>query len=460
MPRRSWKPRSTGAAGATRSSDIPGRYFAWHVVPSMLPYHFRPIEYPVVIGYTTWLTAWFGRSATGFFVVTGLLGVGLALLMTVMLSPLGGHRIWRWVFGVPLALYAFHNWDLLAMVPAIAGLLAFDRGRDRASGALLALGGCTKVFPALFVPPLAFLRWRAGDRRGALNLVGAFALAAGALNAPIALLHWHAWVYPASFQGSRPPTWGSLWHWLFTSPGVSALVGAHVQAFGDALVGRGAGRRACRDLDDRGAAPARRDGHRCRSRRRVPACEQGLLAELRPLAAAVLRRVAGRASGVRCLRREPLGIFVLVFGHLHGGWSSGVVTTLLPGLVAIRALTIVAVILTALRSDANGAPWSLGLRGLGHQLGLLDRELGFVGRGPALQAPPGADLGDEERQRGCEAEHDRREHEGDPGARDDGVVDGLVQRRGVRGGQPTERSEVDAAPVDLGDRLAPHDLRE
>lgn len=134
-----------GRGGHDALSDIPGRYFAWNVHPRLLPFGGHPIEYPVVVRYATWLIAWFGRSATGFFVVTGLLGAGLALVMTAMLHRRGGNRIWRWALGAPLALYAFHNWDLLAMVPAVAGLLAFDRHRDRTSGALLALGGFAKV---------------------------------------------------------------------------------------------------------------------------------------------------------------------------------------------------------------------------------------------------------------------------------------------------------------------------
>jgi hypothetical protein len=43
------------------------------------------------------------------------------------------------------------------------------------------------------------------------------------------------------------------------------------------------------------------------------------------------------------------GVFVLVYGYLHGGWPIGFVVALLPPLVIARALMIGAVIATALR---------------------------------------------------------------------------------------------------------------
>ena len=427
-----------GHRGHDALSDIPGRFFAWHVHPSLLPYHFHPIEYPVVVGYASWVIAWFGRTGTGFFVATGLTSAGLALVMTAMLLPRAGNRIWRWALGLPLALYAFHNWDLLAMVPAIAGLLAFDRDRDRTSGALLALGGFTKVFPALFLPPLAFVRWRAGDRRGACNLVGAFAVVAVVLNAPVALWRWHAWLFPASFQGARPPTWGSVWSWLFLSPGISSVVGTHAREFADVLSAVAVVAAVVaisliavrRQLDAMAIGGAVVGAFLLCNKVYSPNYDLWLLPFFVVLPVARRVFVGFIAS--------TLGIFVLVFGFLHGAWSHGVVMSLLPGLVALRALTIVGVILTALRRpEPSAGAASLGLRGLGHQLGLLDRERGLVIPGPALQASPRTDLGDEEGQRRRDCEHDGREDERHAGAGDDRVVDGVAQGRGVRRGQST-----------------------
>ena len=55
------------------------------------------------------------------------------------------------------------------------------------------------------------------------------------------------------------------------------------------------------------------------------------------------------------------GVFVLVYGHFHIGWSSGVVEALLPPLVAVRAITIIVVIVIALsdRGIRSRSPDSL-----------------------------------------------------------------------------------------------------
>lgn len=346
-----------GHGGHAALSDIPGRFFAWNVHPSLLPYRGSPIEYPVVIGYVAWMTGWFGQTVSSFFIANAALSAVLAIVMTLMLMERGGQRIWRWAFAVPLALYAFHNWDLVAMVPAMAGLIAFDRGRNHASGMLLALGASAKVFPGLFLPPLAVVRWRAGDRRGALALVGAFGITTVVLNGPVAWWSWSAWTYPLSFQGGRAATWGSLWYWLLRTPGAHALVGgnlhevANVLAF-IALVGALvliSVLAVRRRLDAMAIGAAVVGAFLLSNKVYSPNYDLWLVPFFVVLP--IPRRVwlAFAASA--------LGVFVLVYGHFHIGWSRGVVEALLPPFVVVRAVTIVAVVVTALLVSASSRPF-------------------------------------------------------------------------------------------------------
>ncbi len=352
-----------GHGGHDALGDIPGRFFAWHVHPSLLPYAHRPIEYPVVVGYLTWITSWFGHGAAGFFIANGLVAVLLALTMTLLLQSSGRHRIWRWAAGLPLALYAFHNWDLAVMVPAVAGLMAFEAGRDRASGALLAVGASAKVFPALFLPPLAVVRWHSGDRRGAARLGGAFLLTTLALNAPVALGSWSTWTFPATFQGARAATWGTLWFWLLRAPGLHLLVAGHLRVTADLL--------AIVTLVGALGAISLLATRRHLSAAAIGAAVVGVFLlsnkvyspnyDLWIVPFFVLLPLPRRTWVAFCA--ADLGIFVLVYGHLHGNWSSHVVMLLLAPLVALRALTIVAVIACALRgaeSKAGPAATRLG----------------------------------------------------------------------------------------------------
>ncbi len=345
--------------GRDALSDIPGRFLHWHLHASLLPYGGGPVEYPVVIGYVSWIAAWLGRRTSTFFVVNGVLSAALALGLTAVLRPYAGRRIWRWVAAPALVLYAFHNWDLLALAPTIVAVLAFDRHRDRLSGGLLAIGASAKVFPGLVLVPLAAVRWRSGDRRGAARLVGVFAAVTVMLNGPIALRSWSAWTYPLSFQGGRAPTWGSTWYWLLRSPVTRApvvheLIAHHLTTVADVagvLTLAGAlvliSTRAVRHhLDAVAIAAAVVGAFLLTNKVYSPNYDLWLV----PFFA--LLPVARRVWVAFCL--SDLAIFVLVYGHFHGQWSSDVVLVVLPVLVTLRALTILALILAALRLPVPG----------------------------------------------------------------------------------------------------------
>lgn len=338
-----------GKGGHDALSDLPGRFFAWHVHRAEWPYLGHPIEYPVVIGYVTSVTSWFGRTASSFFIANSVLSAGLALVMTIVLHARGGNRIWRWAAGVPLALYAFHNWDLVAMVPAVLGLVAFDQRKYRSSGALLAVGASAKVFPGLFLVPLALVRWRSGDRRGATRLTGAFLVMTAALNVPVAWSDWSTWTHPAVFQGARSATWGSLWSWIIRTPGVDALLGGNTQGAANGLgivamlgalvlISVLATRR---HLDPFAIGAAVTGAFLLTNKIYSPNYDLWIVPFF------VLLPIARRVWIGFCA--SALAIFVLVFGFLHGQWSAGVVDALLLVPVTVRALAIVAVILTALQ---------------------------------------------------------------------------------------------------------------
>jgi uncharacterized membrane protein len=329
-------------------SDIPGRFAAWHVRPTSLPYEWKPIEYPVVIGYLSWLLSWVGRGPWGFFVANAALTAGLAVVLTFLLEARGGARVYRWAAGIPLALYAFHNWDVVALVPAIAALLAFERRRDATSGALLAIGTLAKVFPCLLLPPLVWVRWHNGDRRGAGRLVGAFAITAVVLNAPIALTNWHAWTYPATFQGGRRATWGSLSFWLQRAPGVHPLLGPHLQPLATAvaivvLVGAMVGisyLAARHHLTPIEIGAAVVGVFLLTNQVYSPNYDLWLVPFFVLLPISRRSWIAFSACA--------LGIFVAVFGYLHGHWSGLAAERFLLPLVLVRAAVIVGVIYTAL----------------------------------------------------------------------------------------------------------------
>lgn len=339
--------------GHTALGDIPGRFFAWHLGPHTFPYLDVPVEYPVVIGYLAYLVSLVARSGSSFFGLTAVMNAGLVFVMTGLLRTRGGPRVWRWVLGVPVVLYAFHNWDIYAMVPAVLGIIAFEAGSDLGAGAWLGLGFSTKLFPGLLVPPLAAQRWCAGDRRGAARLIVGAVVVTLALNLPVAMASLHGWSDPARFQGARHATWGSLISWLTTPPWVGGqwladparvanVIAAVSLAVGLVVLAVFAVRR---NLSAAAVGAAVVGVFLLTNKVYSPNYDFWLVPFF------VLLPLSRRLWVAFCA--ADLAMFVVVLGRFHGLVDPDVARTLVPFVVAVRAVVIVGVIVFALRAQTE-----------------------------------------------------------------------------------------------------------
>jgi len=112
----------------------------------------------------------------------------------------------------------------------VAGVMSWERGRDRAAGIALGFGTVTKLYPAVVVVAAAVDLWRHGERARVRRLVTAAVATVAACNLPLLLLAPAGWWFPVKFQSARPPTWTSLWVLLFGRPGETSRVAATTQA--------------------------------------------------------------------------------------------------------------------------------------------------------------------------------------------------------------------------------------
>jgi hypothetical protein len=208
--------------------DVAKVYVHRGVRPDAPPYIDRMVEYPVVTGAVIYAASFAGDSPTTFLLAIAALNGVLALAVTGMVGRVAPQRAWRWALAPPLALFGAHNWDLLAIAPLVAGLLAFERRRDGTAGVLLAIGASAKLFPGVVIPPLIALRLARGDREGAMRLFGGAAITTALLNVPVMLADFHGWMSPFQFHGDRRPTWASLMHWVFRLPVLRDVVGGDV----------------------------------------------------------------------------------------------------------------------------------------------------------------------------------------------------------------------------------------
>jgi uncharacterized membrane protein len=151
--------------------------------------------------------------------------VGLALLAATATGLLWRHfgaRARRWLFAPPLIVEGLINWDLVAVAPAVGGLLFWSRSAFWA-GALLGVGAAAKLFPALYVAMLAASCVPAREWRRARQLLMGATVAVGTIVVPLLVVAPHAVGYFLDFHAARSPTRGTLLSFILRNPALPDL---------------------------------------------------------------------------------------------------------------------------------------------------------------------------------------------------------------------------------------------
>ncbi|QCQ92972.1 glycosyltransferase 87 family protein [Rhodococcus sp. SGAir0479] len=196
------------------------------------------VEYPVLSGSLMWLGALGAHTDATFLLHSALLLAPFGLLTAWLLGRLAGRAALLWAASPPLLLYAFHNWELPVVAVAVAAIAVVTsrrwsvRTRGVLAAVLLGIGFCLKLYPGLFVLPLALFVLTAGgvrdrrDVRGALAVLGSAAATVVAINVPFAVADAAGWRASFTFQQQRQAdiTSNSIWYW-----GLRPLMGGGIR---------------------------------------------------------------------------------------------------------------------------------------------------------------------------------------------------------------------------------------
>jgi uncharacterized membrane protein len=193
-------------------TDIVPLYRSEGLFDRAIPYLDAPNEYPVGTAMFMWLASLPVRGEGAFFLANAAGLAVLGLTTAWLLFGMSGSRALLFALAPSLALYAFLNWDLLAVALTTAGLAAFFHRRDRTAGVLLGLAVAAKVYPVLVLAPLCLDRIRTGDRRGAVRLMLAAVITWVIVDLPFAALAPGRWSFFFRFSSTRAPTPATLWH--------------------------------------------------------------------------------------------------------------------------------------------------------------------------------------------------------------------------------------------------------
>jgi hypothetical protein len=199
-------------------SDIGHLYEARRVDRGSLPYVDRPLEYPPLIGIVMYVAGLPGNGSPRVSFVFNAVGLALlAAMVTWLLWRHFGARTRRWLLAPPLIFEGLINWDLVAVAPAVGGLLIWSRSAFWA-GALLGVGAAAKLFPGLYVAMLVADCVPAREWRRAGQVIAGAVLAVATIVVPLLVVAPDAVGYFLDFHAARSPTRGTILSFILRNP--------------------------------------------------------------------------------------------------------------------------------------------------------------------------------------------------------------------------------------------------
>jgi len=172
------------------------------------------MAYPVGSGVVMFATAAIANGPAEYLLVNAILLGAIALACAALLVRLVGVSAIRWAAAPILALYAFHNWDLLAVGCVVAGCFMQARERPGWAGLWFGAGIAVKLYPVLFLAPLALERLWARDNRGAARAAAAGIAAFVLPNLIVALANLDGWWATYWYHSNRGADLGTVWAWI------------------------------------------------------------------------------------------------------------------------------------------------------------------------------------------------------------------------------------------------------
>jgi hypothetical protein len=182
------------------------------------------IEYPVLTGVFMYASAHLGdvpllerasaSSGNEYLYDSALLLAPFALVTALLLASMARKRAFLWAVAPALVLYAFHNWDLLAVAASVGGFWCWHRERSGWAAFWFGIGAALKLYPLMFLAPLIVERISVRDGKGAGEAFLAGVVPPALINLPFILINRSGWLATYAFHEARWADYNSFWAWL------------------------------------------------------------------------------------------------------------------------------------------------------------------------------------------------------------------------------------------------------
>src|SRR5207253_2278694 len=111
-------------------SDVATLYFRDHLWRHPVPYVDYPFEYPVGIGFLTWLVGFVDVGLAPYLLATGAVMLVSGLLTLWVGRTFASANLWLLALSPALVLYVLLNWDMFAVFLTVTALALLHHRRD------------------------------------------------------------------------------------------------------------------------------------------------------------------------------------------------------------------------------------------------------------------------------------------------------------------------------------------
>ncbi|CAB4535954.1 unannotated protein [freshwater metagenome] len=173
------------------------------------------VEYPPGTAMVMWATSFLvgdsDNSIRNYFDINALF-IALLFLATVVLIAKMKPKLWFLLPLSPAVVASLYiNWDLWAVISAVAAIYFFDQRRYIPSALLLGLSIATKFFPIVLLVPILIIFIRRFAISALLKYFAITLSTWAVINIPFAVTTPQGWYRFFELNAARPADWGSLW---------------------------------------------------------------------------------------------------------------------------------------------------------------------------------------------------------------------------------------------------------
>ena len=201
-------------------SDLPALFGDRGLITHSWPFSSdtNAVEYPPITGLVMWGTSFLVGEGEGkyrnYFDVNAIL-IALLFIASVVLLKRMKPELWYLLPVAPAVVASLYiNWDLWAVISALAAIYYFDKGKYSISAIALGISIATKFFPVVLLLPISLILFRKSKVKDLIIYLLVTATTWLVINLPFIITTPTGWFRFFKLNSERTADWGSIWYVL------------------------------------------------------------------------------------------------------------------------------------------------------------------------------------------------------------------------------------------------------